>query len=351
MLRKILFKYKLLHVILWTLVSMTTFFVYHNKTQPIFPQAANVLMVNLIATFPFYITAYVLVPRYLYEKRYWKFSIILICLVAAFGFIMMFAVRSVDKLFDPTVVIIPADKAKLRFTLNLFTWSAMIAAFGGGGLKIMSDSFRIKNRLREVENEKIITELSFLRSQINPHFLFNVINLIYFQIDKKNAEARASVEKLSEMLRYQLYECTTDKIEIEKEINYLQNYVAIQRLRLEKDTNIYMQIDENVRDFKIAPLLILPLVENAFKHISNKPDPKKNKITIRIKNESNRLVVIQVENTFETEVSKQGVYNGGGLGIQNLTRRLNLLYPEKHELTVEKNADIYYTKLIIQYAD
>jgi len=148
---------------------------------------------------------------------------------------MMIFVRAVDHIFLPSRPIIPSDSATLRYDINIFTWTAILAAFGGGGLKILIDRFRIEKRLHEVEKEKITTELNFLRSQINPHFLFNVINTIYFQIDKRNAEARASVEKLSEMLRYQLYECTTDKIEIKKEVDYIKNYVAVQTLRMEKN--------------------------------------------------------------------------------------------------------------------
>ena len=92
------------------------------------------------------------------------------------------------------------------------------------------DRFGMEQQLHEVENEKVSTELAFLRAQINPHFLFNVLNTIYFQIQKENSEARSSVEKLSEMLRYQLYECNTDKIDISKELAYIENYVAVQQL-------------------------------------------------------------------------------------------------------------------------
>ncbi len=226
---------------------------------------------------PFYITAHLLVPKFLYNRRYFLFITLLISLVILGGLAMLVAVRAVDHFFYPSKEIIPSDPVKLKFDINIFTWTSLLAAFGSGGLKIMIDSFRLRRRLYEVEKEKISTELNFLRSQINPHFLFNVINTIYFQIDKKNSEARASVEKLSEMLRYQLYECTTDKIEIKKELDYIKNYVAIQTLRMEKGSDIQLYIDEKIGSFKIAPLLILPIVENAFKHVSNFKEVSNNK--------------------------------------------------------------------------
>src|SRR6202012_4620037 len=139
-------------------------------------------------------------------------------------------------------------------------------------IKIIADRYFMEQRLLEIEKEKVSTELNFLRSQVNPHFLFNVMNTIYFQIEKTNTDARLSIEKFSEMLRYQLYECTTDKIQIQKELLYIQNYVSIQTLRMEKGSDINLFIDTEMENFLIAPLLILPIVENAFKHVSNFKD-------------------------------------------------------------------------------
>lgn len=336
---------------MWSLVCFTTFITYYNNTLPFIPQFGNALMVNIISTVPFYTTAYVLIPRFLYTKRYWAFCLRLVGLVISSGIVMMLAVRTVDQYFDHSLFIIPRDSAKLRFALNIFTWTAMIAAFGAGGLKIMSDSFRLRKRLLEVEKEKISTELNFLRSQINPHFLFNVINLIYFQIDKKNADARASVEKLSEMLRYQLYECTTDKIDIAKELEYIKSYVAIQTLRLENGTDIKIHVDDGMHNFKIAPLLILPMIENAFKHISNHKNPYENMIHINLSKEADKFFLIHVINTYDSSSGTNHVVKSGGLGVQNLTRRLELLYPERFKLDVDKNGHIFETTLKLQYGD
>ncbi len=336
---------------MWSLVCSTSFFAYYNSSLPFLPQFCNALMVNIISTVPFYTTAYVLIPRFLYAKRFWAFCLRLVGLVIVSGVVMMLAVRTVDQYFDPSLVIIAKDSSKLRFDLNLFIWTAMIAAFGAGGLKIMSDSFRLRKRLQEVEKEKISTELNFLRSQINPHFLFNVINLIYFQIDKKNADARASVEKLSEMLRYQLYECTTDKIDITKELEYIKSYVAIQTLRLENGTDIKMHIDDGMHNFKIAPLLILPMVENAFKHISNNKNAEENMIHINLIKEEGKYFIIHIVNTYDRSTRSKDVVKSGGLGVQNLTRRLELLYPGKFKLDIDKNGRLFETTLKLQYGD
>jgi len=208
-------KYKLLHVLMWTLVMLFSFLAYYNPAVSIFSQVANVVVVSAFQTFPFYFSAYVLVPRLLYRRKFAAFIISFIVLVVVMGLTTLFVTRIVDHLTQYARTIIPGWKT-LGPSVNLFVWNSILAAFGASGLKILSDRFRIEKRLEEVEKEKIKTELSFLRSQINPHFLFNVMNTIYFQIEKTNGDARLSVEKFSEMLRYQLYECNDAMIPIEK---------------------------------------------------------------------------------------------------------------------------------------
>jgi LytS/YehU family sensor histidine kinase len=213
------------------------------------------------------------------------------------------------------------------------------------------DRFGMEQQLHVVENEKVSTELAFLRAQINPHFLFNVLNTIYFQIQKDNSEARNSVEKLSEMLRYQLYECTTDMIEISKELAYIENYVAVQQLRMEAGTDLKLMLPRDIGSFKIAPLLILPLVENAFKHISNYKDPSKNKLHISITIEPDSQFMVNVVNTYNSSVGTDILQNSSGLGLKNLERRLALLYPGRHSITRRRNENTYETTLKIQYHD
>ncbi len=335
---------------MWAMVGSSTFFTYYSNKEQVVPQIFNAAAVIIFSTFPFYFTAYVLIPKTLYKKKYAKFVGALMLLVIISGSAMMLGVRTIDHLFDPSRSIIATDSQKLRFDLNIFMWTSMIASFGAGGLKIMSDSFRLRRQLIVVEKEKVNTELNFLRSQINPHFLFNVINTIYFQIDKKNVSARASVEKLSEMLRYQLYECTSDKIDISKELVYIKNYVAIQTLRMEKGSDIQLNICGNIGGFKIAPLLILPLVENAFKHVSHFKDAALNKIYISLKQQEN-FFIINTINSFDRAASVNLLINSGGLGIENLRRRLELLYPEHHEIITRQTEDVYETTLKINYYD
>jgi len=349
-LRKVLLKYKVLHIIMWLLVGSSTFFTYYDNKLPLLPQLLNAGTVMVISTIPFYITAYLMVPQLLYKRKFVKFIFYEIILILICGVLMMIGVRSVDHIFQPGRPIIPDDPATLRYALNIFIWTALIASFGAGGLKIMSDSFKLRRKLWETENEKVKTELNFLRSQINPHFLFNAMNTIYFQIDKKNTMARESVEKLSEMLRYQLYECTSDKIDITQELEYIKNYVTIQTLRMEKGSDVQLNICSDTTGFQIAPLLILPIVENAFKHVSHYKEASLNKIDISLCHKD-RNFIVDASNTYDQVNGVKHLINSGGLGVQNLRRRLELLYPDRYQLDVKQDENMFHTTLKVKYYD
>ncbi len=345
-----LVKYKFHHVLMWTMVMSFSFLTYYNPAVSTFSQVANVLTVSALQTFPFYLSAYVLVPRLLYKRKFVAFVASFFFLVISMGLVTLFFTRVVDHITLHEKNIIPEWKS-LGPYINLFIWDSILSSFGASSLKILLDRFRMEKRLVEVEKEKINTELSFLRSQINPHFLFNVMNTIYFQIDKTNTNARLSVEKLSDMLRYQLYDCTTDRIEIQKELHYIKNYVAIQTLRMEKDSDIRLFIDLEMENFLIAPLLILPIVENAFKHVSNFKEPGKNKIYLTVKKQDKNTMLMEASNTYDQSHVQKHLYQTGGLGIQNLKRRLELLYPNRYELNINKADNIFQTTLKLQYND
>jgi two-component system LytT family sensor kinase len=349
-LQQLLLKYKLLHVVMWLCVFTSTFLAYHEPGTPVVPLLCNTLSVIVFSTIPFYVTAYTLVPRFLYKKEYTKFIVSLILLIVSSGLVTLLAARTIDHLFDPSKDIIEQG-SKLRQSVNIFVWNSILAAFGSGGLKIMSDSFRLRSKLRETEKEKVSTELNFLRSQVNPHFLFNVMNTIYFQIDKQNVQARGTVEKFSEMLRYQLYECTSDNINIRQEIEYIRNYVAIQTLRMESGSDIRLEINKSNFEFKIAPMLILPIVENAFKHVSTFKTPAENKIRISLGRSADQYFLVEAVNTFDTNIKTQHLIQSGGLGIQNLKRRLELLYPGAYEFSSGQQENVFKTILKIKIND
>ncbi len=343
-----LLKYKFPHIVIWITVSLFLAALYYDYNRPLFAQLIPSFVLTAFCFPAFYIAGGWLVPTFIYKRNFLQFFF------AGIGLLLLSSVSDylITQFVYHLITGIRMFPSLPYFFLifNVIVLVTLISIALGVALKILNNRFQIEKRLREVEKEKITTELNFLRSQVNPHFLFNVMNTIYFQIDKKNTQARDSVEKLSEMLRYQLYECTTDKIDIGKEVEYVKNYVAMQSLRLERNTDIKLCIEENVSGFSIAPMLLLPVIENAFKHLSNYKNPAENKIHISLQNKNDEFAV-EVSNSFDKSVDTKHLVNSGGLGINNLKRRLELLYPEKNELNIHQENDLFITTLKIMYDD
>ena len=287
----------------------------------------------------FYLQILILIPRFLNTKKLsvYIFYTFLSLAVAAW-------LRSELALFITKQYFFLPESADLshiflRSLLNIFIWTTIITM----GYLLMERT-RSQRKIIEIEKEKIENELNFLKAQNNPHFLFNSLNAIYFQIDRNNKDARETLMKFSEMLRYQLYECNADKIGIEKEIKYLSNYVELQKLRINDNYEILLNGAENIQGFQIAPLLLIPLVENAFKFVSHKTDGT-NKIIIDLFYHSDEFLY-RIINT--KEKIRQPVPNGeGGIGLKNVRRRLELLYPNAHELTIEDGDSLFTVTLKI----
>jgi len=334
---------------LWIILTFFLFYFIYDAHAPFLQQFIATLVVTGFTALPAYYSSKVLVPRLLYQKKIRKFIGAL--LLVAFANTVLTYIIAGALYFELSGKSIFASIAFIRFLFAFFLIINCIAIVMSSAIQIIIDRFGMEQQLHEVESEKVNTELAFLRAQINPHFLFNVLNTIYFQIHKENIEARNSVEKLSEMLRYQLYECTTDLIDISRELAYIENYVAVQQLRMEAGTDLQMKLPVNTGSFKIAPLLILPLVENAFKHISNFKDPSQNKLYIAINIEQDSHFVVHVQNTYNSLDRTEQLQSSNGLGLKNLERRLALLYPGKHSISRKRNENTYETTLSIQYGD
>jgi LytS/YehU family sensor histidine kinase len=235
------------------------------------------------------------------------------------------------------------DKPQPGFTelfrnslINIFIWVVCLVAG-----KLIFDRVRFQKYVDTMEKEKSKTELDFLKAQFNPHFLFNSINSIYGHIDKKNPLARNMLLTFSEMLRYQLYECNTEKINIDKEINYIKNYVTLQQIRMEEDLVVKLEIHENVKGFSIAPLMFIAFIENAFKYVGHE-DQKHDCVEISLKKEEDRLL-FRIYNTKELVIRKPILHKG--IGIINVKRRLELLYPDKYSLDINNNDKFYEVNL------
>ncbi|HET6723799.1 MAG TPA: histidine kinase [Chitinophagaceae bacterium] len=282
-----------------------------------------------------YTTNYLLIPFLLYKKRYALFVLLFIGMILTSSFTKMYIIGLVAN--APTIFL--GGNLKARIYDNVIPHFFLVIA--GAAFKLMFDQLRLQKKIAELAKENAEAELNFLKSQINPHFLFNSLNSVYFLIDKSNPDARQALHTFSDMLRYQLYEANGEKIPIEKEINYLQDYVHLQQLRKDENYKVQFNCSPEVKNFSIEPLLLIPFVENAFKHISHKTN-EANFVKVDLAR-SNGYFEFAVENSREKGIHTTEQH--GGIGMTNVKRRLELLYPDTHQLDVMDDANTFRINL------
>ncbi|MEJ8844231.1 histidine kinase [Lacibacter sp. H375] len=328
-------KYKLHHVLIWMLVFGTWFlFRYEGYSLPATAFKVTLIKVIDLAALV-YFTNYVLIPKLLYKKKYVLFAVILISLIVLSSLLKM---NIIGRMTNNPALLNISGNWKGRVYDNVIPHFFLVLA--GAAFKLMFDYTAMQKKMADMAKEKAEAELSFLKSQINPHFLFNSINAVYFLIDKENKEAREALHKFSDMLRYQLYEAGGDKIPIEKEIDFLNDYVALQKLRKDDQYKVDFSADTEVKGFSIEPLLLVSFVENAFKHISHRSN-ETNYVKVKLSKTKGTLD-FQVENSKEDAIS---IEKNGGIGLQNVKRRLELLYPGKYDLNIQNGGEVYSVHL------
>jgi two-component system, LytTR family, sensor kinase len=332
-------KYKLHHLIIWMLVFGLWFFLRY-EDYALESTAFKVTLVKVTdLAIMVYITNYLLIPKLLYKRHYFLFGL---------SFIVMILLSSLAKMnilgqltHNPALMSFSGN-VKARIYDNVIPHFFLVLS--GAAFKLMTDYTKMQQHMVEMAKEKAEAELNFLKSQINPHFLFNSLNSVYFLIEKNNAEARGALHKFSAMLRYQLYEMSGDRIPVEKEIHYLEDYVDLQKLRRDENYAVEFNCSAEVKGFDIEPLLLVPFVENAFKHISHhKNQLNFIKINLSMKNGA---FLFAIKNS--KEAIEKGTDKHAGIGLTNVKRRLELLYPEKHRLEITNTMDTFNVDLNIK---
>jgi two-component system, LytTR family, sensor kinase len=213
-------------------------------------------------------------------------------------------------------------------------------------LHLARQYFLTKFQMSRIQIENLKSEIKYLTEQINPHFLFNALNNIYVQIDRSNRSARETVAIFSELLRYQLYECSTEHVSLLQEFKYLQDYIALQKMRKSDRLQVSFSFPELQRDLRIPPLLFVGFIENAFKFVSNYKE-KENFIYVHFAI-INQELIFQTTNSFEPSGNINIANNHHGLGLKNIKRRLELQFPKKHELLIQNTNGVFSIQLKVK---
>jgi LytS/YehU family sensor histidine kinase len=338
----------LFHLLFWLVYigSITLFFGEIVEIKWVFYRTLIAAFFNALLV---YFNLYYLLPRYFEKKKYVKYILLLH---------LALAVITLLRAYTDSIIPLPRQNNLLHrylfypIHISSIIISGYMVLLLTMSLKFLKDYFiniTLRNKLKYQQMEY---KLQQLKNQINPHFLFNVLGNIYSLAYMKSDEAPVMISKLSDMMRYVLYDCQEKSVPLSKEIEYLHDFIDLHNLRKDNKMNITFEVEGNPDNHTIEPLLFLPLFENCFKHGNlEKIDEgwMKAKFTI-----SDDFILLHIENTFDTgkivyeETEEENEKKKkGGIGLSNIKERLNILYPGKHLFATYKNGNVFTVDLNI----
>ncbi len=289
-----------------------------------------------------YFTLYYMVPQQLLKKNYWAFAGTLAVSAYAFGFLERVVLfQTVIPWFHPdydtaTYPVWSFTKI-LHGIVRIYTVVAVAVA-----VKLLKHSYQNQQINQQLSQEKLDAELKFLKAQIHPHFLFNTLNNLYGLTLQNSPKASEVVLELSQFLDYMLYECNAPMMPLEKEIRQMQHLINLEKLRYGERLEVAFTANGQLTDKYVPPLLMLPFVENAFKHgVSKELDDIWISINLKV---SEQELILQVENTKDPEATQQEDYTKG-IGLKNVRRRLDLIYGDAYTLAVFDEEETFLVKL------
>ncbi|MCR6640386.1 MAG: histidine kinase [Sporocytophaga sp.] len=337
-----------LHIVWWTIFILYPFFLG-------IPVQENILLkilfnTSLLILF-FYLNSDFLIPKILTKGRivlylssvFFMISIIVSADVFSSKYLNVHEVTKIkstrpDKTSRQQYPR-PADNPIRKSTRPFF--SAIFILALSTSYRLLYDYFTSERKRNELENQTLVSELSFLKSQVSPHFLFNTLNNIYSLSLTNTPRASEAILKLSHLLRYMLYETNEISVSLDKEIDYINDYIELQKMRFSNEVTIEYNTSGNFEMKEIAPMLLIPFIENAFKHGISYSKKSVIKILIELKDQE---LFLKVENSFDKNKEKD---SSSGIGLVNIQRRLDLLYPMRYNLKLNDQNDLFIVDLKI----
>jgi two-component system LytT family sensor kinase len=326
-----------IHVFVWSLLFILPHLFISSDSrniQPGFFPSSWFIITNLYHVGLFYLNALVLYPLFFNKRKWWIFIVLVAAILAVSYYLKLFLTNT----YYSEVRLDVWAKRILFFPAFAFLVVSTI-------YRLVADKIRHNKNQKEIFAEQLSINLKFLRSQISPHFIFNVLTNLVSLARKKSEQLEPALIKLSELMRYMLYESDEKKVALSKEVEYLKNYINLQELRFSDDVAIKKNISvaENERGYSIEPMLLIPFVENAFKHGMGVNEPL---IEINLSIENGSLE-FEVKNKYDNN-AQESKDESSGIGLENVQSRLLLLYPRKHKLTIQKENSLFHVHLTLQ---
>lgn len=284
----------------------------------------------------FYISYWAFIPKFLIKKQYLKFIVCFVLIIGGFAIFTNLSAYIFLKVF--------------KFYFNFFrvSWSfsdfmgSFLMILAGTSIRLFAQWFKDVKEKKELEKQNFKSQLSLLKNQLNPHFLFNTLNNIDSLITENRPEASLALNKLSRLMRYMVYDSEKEFVPLQDEINYIQNYISLQKLRIPNQDIVQLTVTGNTENNHIAAMLFIPFVENAFKHSSLKDKPE-NKIEIKINVNENEISFSCFNNIAEINKDKSS-----GVGLDLVRKRLDLIYKKNYKLEINKTDKEFTVNLNIK---
>lgn len=333
----------------WTTAALLMFFIFSNRSYDLQIRFALVGLLIVCSYFISYAVNQYLIPNLLFQGKiflfvYALFALLILTLWVIFLAIFIILLYSTINL--PDVVIPRREEIIILISGNyLIVILAAVIHFIRESYKRYIEKNQLERQKQETEVKLKEAHLKLLQGQIHPHFLFNMLNNLYVLVKDNTQYSQKVILKLSELLDYMLYECNQEKVELHKEIQFIQNYIELERIRHDENFNVKTNFPEDTGNTKIAPLILFPFVENAFKHGFQSASGTYVKIDLK---RNNTHLIFKVENsTSEKTADKYRNQEGKGIGLKNIRERLELLYPNKFNLEILPGKEIYKIRLEI----
>lgn len=292
-----------------------------------------------------YFTVYYLLPKFLFKRKYWQFAVMFIfsAMVAILAQRAMMYFITMPLFYPQKITDVPQSFWRINPIYSFFNIYTVVGFFAS--VKLLKYWYKSQQLRTELENKNKTSELALLRTQLNPHFLFNTLNNIDSLILTNPDKASDSIIKLSDIMRFMLYDTNTDQVSLEKEVNYLESYISLQQIRLKDPSFVRFSKEGSCVGKTIAPMLFIPFVENAFKHGQKNVKAPGIEIHLNCSAESLKFDVVN-------HVDRSNLINKDstqGIGLANTKRRLELLYPKRHEFNIREDNGLYITSLKISF--
>jgi two-component system, LytTR family, sensor kinase len=349
----------LLHMAAWIILLGPLFYNSYRWDVPrefVWGFYINALIGGLI----FYLNYLILIPKLFFRGHTLRFYFATVILATGLFFISLFAGNHISERFvkdremqhierntaDERAKEPPHERRKGLFRLPMgpmyaynFALNAFIYTIFAMGLRILERHDSIEKRQKELEKEKLNSELAFLKNQISPHFFFNTLNNIYSLIGINTRDSQEAVLKLSRLMRYLLYESERGEAKLNSEIEFMTNYIDLMRLRVSEKVKLDVAFPKEYENITLPPLLFISIIENAFKHGISYREKSFIDISMDV---SKEIITFSCKNSLVTKANGETTGSNAGIGLENLRKRLFLIFPDRYVLTISKTESVFY---------